>query len=197
VGATVKVNGRDAGVTPAAVSATDGRLSVELSLKGYQPLTVELDEADIRAGRKEIRLVREAGPVTVTFSGPYPFEVVQGSRVIGPSGTRHTLKIEPGGARITLRSAEYLLNSSAQVDFQRETQEFKVPAPGTLVVFSAVETCSVIVDGNDLGYPPIPRKPIAAGPHTVSLKCQDGKEDKRQITVAAGEPERVTFPPPS
>jgi len=67
-----------------------------------------------------------------------------------------------------------------------------VPVPGVLAIFSAVETCTVGVDGQDLGFPPIPRKAIASGNHSVTLTCPDGKGETRKVTVAPGE--RVTVP---
>jgi hypothetical protein len=65
-------------------------------------------------------------------------------------------------------------------------------------VFTApiLETCTVTVDGQDLGFPPIQRRPIAAGGHTVAVKCPDGKGDSQRVTIASGELSRVTFGPP-
>jgi len=197
-GARIVLNGTDTGkVTPAAIS-TGGQVpsTVELTLKGYQPLAASITAADLQTGNKEFRLARESGPVRLTISGAFPFEVLQGTRVISPAATSHTVTVQPGGGVVSARSREYLLSAPINVDFQRSQLDLTLPAPGTLAVFSAVETCSVVVDGQELGFPPIPSKTIAAGQHVVALKCPDGKEETRKITVAAGQRVPVTFGPP-
>jgi hypothetical protein len=196
-GARIALNGSDTGqVTPAAVSL-GGRFpgALALSLKGYQPLTVALTESDAQSGKKDFKLVREAGPVRLIVSASYPFEILQGSRVLSTSATRHEVTVQPGGSGLVARNPEFLLNTPLAVDFGRSQAEVSLPAAGTLAVFSAVETCSVVVDGQDLGFPPIPRKAAAAGGHTVTLKCAEGKDEVRRVTVAAGERTAVTFAP--
>jgi hypothetical protein len=103
--------------------------------------------------------------------------------------------VQPSGS-VTARSKEMLLNMPLGVNFERGKADVTVPAPGVIAIFSAVETCTVGVDGADLGFPPIPGKAIASGSHTVTLKCPDGKGDTRKVTVAPGEKVRVPFGPP-
>ena len=108
---------------------------------------------------------------------------------------RHELTVQPSG-NVSARSREMLLNMPLNVNFSRAQAEVTVPAPGALAIFSAVETCTVGVDGDDLGFPPIPNKAVASGGHTVTLKCPDGKGETRKVTVAPGEKVRVPFGPP-
>ncbi len=89
-----------------------------------------------------------------------------------------------------------LLSQALSISFDRAQAEVTLPAPGVLAVFSAVETCTVSVDGNDLGFPPIPSKSVASGGHTVTLTCPDGKGESRKVTVVPGERLAVTFAPP-
>jgi hypothetical protein len=194
-GARIVLNGTDTGqVTPATVSVGQKLpASLQLSLKGYQPLNASIGEAEVRAGRRELRLARELVTVRLTITGPYPFEIVQGSRVLSASATTHTVTIPPGGADVFARNPEMLLRSPVAIDFKRSQVETSVPAPGTLQVFSSNETCKVMVDDVDLGFPPISGKRIASGPHTVTLKCPDGKDDRRSVTVAPGERLPVNF----
>jgi hypothetical protein len=194
-GAQIVVNGTDTGKeTPAVVPIPGGMPgTVELSLKGYQPLSATVSADDLREGKREFRLTREAGPVKLTMSGSYPFEIVQGGRVVSKSAKSHSITLQPGGGSVVARSAEYLLNQPVSIDFQRAASDIAVPAPGLLDVFSAVETCSIVVDGTDLGFPPIARKPIAAGSHKVTLKCPDGKDDSKTVSVSAGEHQQVKF----
>ena len=194
-GARIVLNGTDTGkVTPALVPL-DGHVpgALELSLKGYQPFKASLTDADLKSGKREFRLLREAGPVQLTISGAYPFEVLQGSSVLSAAASRHEVTVKPGAGNVTVRNAEYLLSSTIPVDFQRGSAEATVPPAGLLQIQSSNELCTIIVDGQDLGFPPIPRKPAAAGPHSVTLKCPDGKDETRKVTVAAGEMLRVDF----
>jgi len=197
-GATITINGADTGkVTPAAIALAGVPVgsTVELSLKGFKPISTRITDADLKAGNKELKLVAEARPVRLTATGPYPFELVQGSRVISAAATRHEVTVQPG-AGVTARSREMMLNQSLSINFERATADVTLPAHGTLAVFSAVETCVVSVDGTDLGFPPIPGKSVASGAHTVALKCPDGKGETQRVTVAPGERLTVTFAPP-
>jgi hypothetical protein len=197
-GAAIVVNGAPTGkTTPAQIPiARGGPAAVELTLKGYQRVEASLTDADLSAGTKEFKLVRESGPVRLTVSATYPFELVQGGKVISPSARQHQLTVSPGGATIRARNSEYLVDVPVAVDYQRSQIEATLPALGSVTVFSAVETCSVIIDGQDLGFPPIPRKQIAVGTHTVTLKCQDGRGDSQRVAVTASEAAAVRFGPP-
>jgi hypothetical protein len=86
-----------------------------------------------------------------------------------------------------------LLSVPINVDTQRARQDVTLPDAGLLNVFATNETCTIVIDGQDLGNPPIPRKPVGSGKHTVVLKCPDGKQESRSITVAAGRPLDVAF----
>ena len=197
-GAKISVNGADTGkVTPSPLAATSlpAGSTIELTLAGFKPASIKLTDADMKAGRKEVKFAPEARPVRLVASGTFPFELVQGSRVISPASMRHELTVQPAGT-VSARSKDMLLNQPLSINFERAQAEVTLPAPGVLAVFSAVETCIVSVDGNDLGFPPIPSKAIASGSHTVALKCPDGKGDTRKVTVAPGEKVRVPFGPP-
>jgi hypothetical protein len=131
--------------------------------------------------------------VRLTVSGPYPFEIVQGASVVSPADTQHDVTVRPNGGAVIARNTEYLLSMAISVDYQRPTASASVPALGLLTVLSADETCSVLVDARDWGYPPISKKPVAAGSHTVVLRCANGKEDSRRATVGPGATAEVKF----
>ena len=197
-GARITLNGADTGkVTPApiALASLPPGSTLDLALAGFKPVSIKLTDADLKAGRKEVKFAAEAQPVRLTITGPFAFELVQGSRVISAASMRHELTVQPSGS-VTARSKAMLLNMPLGINFERARADITVPAPGVLAVFSAVETCTVGVDGDDLGFPPIPRKEIASGNHTVTLKCPDGKGETRRVTVAPGEKVTATFGPP-
>jgi serine/threonine-protein kinase len=198
-GAKISVNGVDTGqVTPASLPRPALPATVALTLAGYKPGGGELSEPDLASGAKEFRLAREAVAVRLTASGPVAFELVQGSKVISDAATQHQVTLAPGSGSVVARNRELFLNATISVDFTRPQLTYSVPAPGMFAVFTApiLETCTVTVDGHDLGFPPIQRRPIAAGGHTVAVKCPDGKGDSQRVTIASGELSRVTFGPP-
>jgi serine/threonine-protein kinase len=193
-GAKIVLNGADTGkVTPSAISLDKAPGAIELSLKGYQTLKGNLTDADLKSGAREFRLQREAGPVKLSVTGPYPFEIRQGSSVISPAAAQHDVTVKPGGGAVTARNAEYLLDMPIAVDFTRGSVEASVPVLGTLTILAADETCTILVDARDLGFPPISKKPVSAGPHTVVLRCSNGKDDSRKVTVSPGATTEVRF----
>ena len=199
-GAAIALNGVDTGkVTPATLAiGGSGKSEITLALKGYKPLTAALTADDMEAGKKNFRLGVEPQAVRLTVTSAFPVELVQGSKVISPAATKHEVTVQPGGASVSARNGELLLNQVLPIDFTRARAESTIRAAGILAVFAqggTLETCSVEVDGTDLGNPPISKKAIAAGPHTVQLKCADGKGDSRKVDVTPGERSVVTFTP--
>jgi hypothetical protein len=196
-GAKILVNGSDTGkVTPDKVSfAGKSTRSLELQLSGYATITASVSEGDLTKGGKTYKFERPAGPVNLTLNGATPFEVLEGGKVISQANTHHEVRVQPGSA-VTVRNADILLASTVPVDFQRGgNQEWTMPGTGTINVFASLETCKIVIDGQDLGFPPISAKTIAAGGHVVSLKCPDDpkKDDKRQVTVQSGQRLDVKF----
>lgn len=194
-GARITYNGADTGkATPAAI-AVDPKApgTVELSLKGYDSISAKLADADVKKGNKELHLVRQPSPVRLTVNGPYPFELRRGGAVLSPMAAHHDLTVPPGSDPVVAHNAEYILSEPVAIDFQKAEADATIKPAGVLAVFASVETCSILVDGVDIGFPPIPRKNIASGPHTVMMKCKDGKEDSRKITIIPGERLPVTF----
>jgi hypothetical protein len=188
-GARITLNGVDVGKsTPQALPLNPGRTNtVQLSMRGYQTLTATISEEELRSGNNEFTLVREAAPVRLSVSAAYAFELVQGGSILSPSATRHEVLIAPGSGPVTARNKELVLNSPVPVDFQRGQVDVTLPNLGALTVFAKPETCSIVIDGQDQGFPPIPSMKIASGSHTVAMKCPDGKTDTQKVVVGPGE----------
>jgi serine/threonine-protein kinase len=197
-GARITLNGVDTGkVTPQALSLNGKQPNtIQLSKQGYQPLSATITAADVQTGSREFALTRQSGPVQLTVNGAFPFDLLQGEKVLGTSQTRHEVTVEPGGGVVTARAKDYLLNYTVPVDYQRAQADITLPGPGKLTVLSAVETCTVAVDGQDLGAVPIPSKSIASGAHSVTLKCADGRTETQKVTVVTGDKATVTFGKP-
>jgi len=200
-GAAVTINGNPTGLmTPADIAVSDLKgAKVQLSKSGFRPHLVRAGETQIRSGVVQVRLdaAGTGGPVppsppeapsapaalSVTLKGSYPFEVLDGARVIGESGTEHTLAVA-GPRVLRLRNSEYMLDYPVRVDATRTSAS--APDLGRLTVRTPLETCNVWVAGRDLGYPPITDQKLAAGNYRVEVKCPDGNDRAESVTIEGG-----------
>ena len=200
-GAKISVNGVDTTKT-----ATTGGVALTVkvgdeitaTLAGFGPQSTKVTETDLKAGTLGFKFSPKPQDVRLTISGPYPFEVVQGNKVLSAASQSHEFKVPASDKPITVvaRSPEVLLNMPVTVDFRQASVSREVPPLGFLQVFAADETCTVLVDNQDIGNPPIPRKAIVSGPHTVNLKCGAGKVPAQKVTVPEGQSYQVKFGPP-
>jgi eukaryotic-like serine/threonine-protein kinase len=200
-GAAVTINGNPTGLlTPAQIAVNDLKgATVQLSKSGFRPHVVRAGETQIRSGVVQVRLdpvgsgpptppaapTPPAGPsaLSITLRGPYPFEVVDGSRVIDASSTEHTLSVA-GPRVLRLRNADYMLDYPVRVEAGRTSAS--PPELGRLTVRTPLETCKVWVAGRDLGYPPITDQKLAAGTYRVEVRCPDGDTKAEAVTIEGG-----------
>ena len=195
-GARIIVDGTESEVlTPATIPLVGPfPKQLQLTLAGFE--TVEVTIADPGAGvfRQDYALERLQGSAIVTVAGSYPFRVLQDDRVISGAAVSHRLELQVGPTVLRLQSAEYFLNRRVDITTEPdEPRRINAPALGALAVFSSVETCSVIIDGRDVGFPPIPNQPIVQGTHTVTLQCPDGTREAKRVTIPRDERAVVTF----
>lgn len=196
-GARILLDGRDTGkITPASITL-DGKQPkmLQLQLKGYQPLVARLDSKDLTGGPKVFMLTKDVGPVRVTVTGSYPFQIVQGSRIVSASKEAHDIVVQPGQAGFRVVSPDVFLNANIDDEIRRG-RAVQVPELGTVFVFSTVERdCSVSIDGRNLGDPPVQNQSIAAGTHSFSVRCEDERADAQRVAIAPRERTRVTLSP--
>jgi hypothetical protein len=200
-GAKIAINGVDTGkVATAAGVALTVKVGDEITATaaGFSAQSTKVTDADLRSGTLGFKFSPKPQDVRLTISGPYPFEVVQGNKVLSAASQTHEFKVPASDKPITVvaRSPEVLLNMPVTVDFRQSSVSREVPPLGFLQVFAADETCTVLVDNQDIGNPPIPRKAIVSGPHTVNLKCATGKVPAQKVTVPEGQVSPVKFGPP-
>ena len=69
----------------------------------------------------------------------------------------------------------------------------QAPGVGELNVRAQRETCKVLLNGAELGFPPIAKQRVAAGRYRLTLSCSDGDTQTQIITVPAGAAETVAF----
>jgi serine/threonine-protein kinase len=188
-GAAITINGNPTGlVTPADVAVSDlTSMRVSLSKAGFRPLEVRAAQTQILSGVVQVRLEASAPQgLTVSLSGPYPFEVVDGGRVVSPAAARHEFTL-PGPRTIRLRSTEFLLDVPFRADSSSGRVSHVIPEPGRLAVRTPLETCKVSIDNQEIGYPPIAERQVAAGTHHVALLCPDGNDKTATVSVSPGQ----------
>jgi eukaryotic-like serine/threonine-protein kinase len=186
-GASINIDGRDTGlVTPAELPiGNPAPQKLRLTKQGYETLETGLTDALIQEGAVSFQLSVPQRQVVVQLSGHYPFQVLDGRKVISDAKESHTLKV---AAPRTLRmvAPEFMLDQPVKVEASGARSEFSAPELGQLTLRVAREICSVSINGRDLGFPPIANQNIASGSYTVELKCPDGRNQRAQVTVPAG-----------
>jgi serine/threonine-protein kinase len=196
-GARILLDGKDTGrVTPAAFTFEGtAPKQLQLQLKGYQPLVARLDKTDLAAGTKTFALTKDAAPVRVAVSGSFPFQVLQGPRVISPSKESHEIVVQPGQTGFRVSNADVFLNQNID-DELRRGRAINLPDLATVTVFASPDHgCTISIDGRNMGDPPVQNQSIAAGVHTFSARWEDGRGDSQRMTIVAGELKRVRLSP--
>jgi predicted Ser/Thr protein kinase len=203
-GANIALNDTETGrVTPAEVEVDTSRPlpKVKLSRAGREPITARLNPDDVRAGSLLLRFPGDDKPAPavsqtpvpesrtrVTMSGDYPFEVLDGNRVISATAQSHEFTV-PGHPRLRIRNQEYFLDQPVQVDGSRPVFEWQAPGLGTLRLIAG-ETCNVAIANVKLGEPPI-QQTMAAGNYTAQVTCA-GQTRPWPFTIHAGTQTNVT-----
>jgi hypothetical protein len=184
----ITINGNPTGlVTPADVAVSDlETMRVRLAKAGFRPADVQAAETQIRSGVVQVRLEPEAAGVTVSLTGSYPFEVLDGASIVSAAATRHEIAL-PGARNLRLRAREYLLDMPLKTDTGARRVSFTVPEPGRLTLRTTLETCSIVIGGRDFGFPPLTNQRIAPGTYRVELKCPDGDSRSASVTIASGQ----------
>lgn len=171
--------------TPATVTLRVGQ-QVRFEKAGYAAATATLSPEAAATATLRATL-EELPPIRVRATGAFPFEVLQGGRVISSARTAHDLKLSQG-LTVTLRSRELLLNQSVGIEAGASgTQTIAVRAPGRLSLRTVYETCTVFIDNRDFGYPPLSNVTLAAGTHEIELRCPDGRVRRSQPRIVPGE----------
>ncbi len=167
-------------------SALAGR-TIRLSQSGFEPLETTVTEAQVASGVLELRLAPVPVAVAVSVSGSYPFAVYEGRRELSGEADSHTLRLA-GRRTLRLRAPAVFLDHPVTVDTSSgRPLRLEAPGLGRLTVRTALETCTISLDGQSLGFPPIVERQVAAGTHRLQLSCPDGQAQTATITIAAGE----------
>jgi serine/threonine protein kinase len=153
------------------------------------------------AGTKSVAETRKplapAAPtqlVKVSMTGPYVFEVMDGSRSISAPSKSHELAPQPAGKTLRVVAPEVFLDQQVRVDGGLDNLfEYTAPGLGRLDIRAARQDCKVMVGKHDFGYPPLAPVPVVAGEYQITLACPDGQNPVKTATVTPGRPVPVRF----
>jgi len=125
--------------------------------------------------------------VAVSMAGGYPFEILDGGKVISPADTAHELKTA-AGKTLVISAPKYFLRQSVRVEgTSGRGFDWAAPGLGKLDVRSAQETCDVVIGDRKLGNPPLVIQEIAAGQYRVDISCAGEVVKSHYATVRAGQ----------
>ena len=125
--------------------------------------------------------------VNVSMAGGYPFEVLDGGKVVSAAATAHDFK-SAAGKSLVISAPTYFLRQTVRVE-GTSSQGFDWAAPGLgkLDVRSSQETCDVMIGDRKLGNPPLVIPEIAAGQYRVDISCAGEVVKSHYATVRAGQ----------
>ena len=171
--------------------------SLRLSRSGYEPIEVPVPEPIGDTVYVSTPLGQAQAYGRVVISGPYPFEVWLGNNRIREAATSHDVRLQAGSITLRLRNSDLFLDQRQSVRVaENQALEVPVPPPGSLTVFSRPGNCEILIGGESVGFPPIQGRTVAAGTHEVARECPDaGQNSTREVPVATGQQETVTFAP--
>ena len=189
-GATIVLDGHDTGqATPSRVTVSGaGPHRLRLSKAGYQSIDVQLADADVRKGPLNYTLrTALASTIAVSVTGPYPFQVFDGTKVISDFSESHDLNVAVD-KMLRLVAPDYLLSQPVRVQgTPGKRLDIEAYALGSLNVLTTFETCKVQINDRDLGYPPISNKAVAAGTYRIDLVCPNGETHVGRGVVPPGQ----------
>lgn len=196
-GAVVSVDGRRLeGETPVTLRVAAGAAApgeVTLERRGYETARVAITDATWSAGRLVVPLEPAEVRVRLSLSGPYAFEVVDGSRTVSGAAQQHSVSL-PEGRQVRLRAPGVFLDQRVVVrGGAGGAMRVAVPGLGSISVRAVVENCDMRIDGVRTDPPPVHQKPIVAGEHTIELMCADGESRRQRIDVREGANTTVLF----
>ncbi len=125
--------------------------------------------------------------VPVSMAGGYPFEILDGGKVVSAAKESHDLKLAAGKS-VVISAPKYFLRQTVRIE-GTPSQGFDWAAPGLgkLDVRSAQETCEVVIGDRKLGNPPLVIPDIAAGQYRVDIACAGDVVKSHYATVRAGQ----------
>jgi hypothetical protein len=128
------------------------------------------------------------GPqVAVHVAGLYPFEITGCGRTSAPAA-RHDLEVA-APCTLRLRAPKYYLDEARRVTAVSGRVEFAAPALARVQLRSKHEGCTLLLNDNAVGSPPVDLE-LAAGTYRVVIQCRDRAYTIRALTIEPGQSSR-------
>jgi formylglycine-generating enzyme required for sulfatase activity len=191
-GATVIVDGVEAGVTPADVEMPSGERDVEVRLAGHnawssklqvvanQPQRVPDIELVVADGRIDVASVPSEASVSVNgeFRGRTPLALR-----LSP-GRTHRLTLSKPGYDTATRELSVAADSGRRLQIELEAQF------GDVEVLSTPASAEIWVDGERVGATPATLR-LTAVPHTIEWRQAGFAVERAELTPRPGFPQRL------
>jgi hypothetical protein len=144
--------------------------------------TIALTPAIIESGEMRVAFASRQNPagepdkpvvtaiVSVKVTGSYPFEVA-GCGTSSPPASSHDLRVS-APCTLRLRAPAYYLDTSRTIDASSGQVEIGAPQLAHVQLRTRYEWCTVILNGNAVGSPPVDLE-LAAGTYTATIQCPD------------------------
>jgi len=184
--------GRSAAPAPSTISSSAPSSTPAPAAAPATPAAAAPPPAEPVAPPKTPEVVPAAAkPVTamvsVSMAGGYPFEILDGGKVISAASTAHDLKAA-AGKTLVISAPKYFLRQSVRVEGSSGRGfDWAAPGLGKLDVRSAQETCDVVIGDRKIGNPPLVIQEIAAGQYRVDISCAGEVVKSHYATVRAGQ----------
>jgi hypothetical protein len=189
--AAILLDDRDSGnVTPAEIRLEDARLPKRIRLvkRGYTPQDIAIDDRVLAEGiDRSLSRTPAAEATTIAFTGDYPFELLEGSRVLQVAAPSHALKITERRT-IRMRAPAVFLDKAVTLEPGKGRREVSAPRVASLVIrtIPVYENCLVSIASHPAEGLPFSVPAIVEGRHEVHLSCPNGRTLQRQIEVVRG-----------
>lgn len=191
-GATVLVDGVEAGVTPAAIEMASGQRDVEVRLAGHnawssklqvvanQPQELPDIELALADGRIDVASVPSDASVSVNgeFRGRTPLTLR-----LAP-GRAHRLALSKPGYDTATRELSVAADSGRRLEIELAAQY------GEIEVTSTPASVEIWVDGERVGTTPATLK-LTAVPHVLELRQAGFALERAELTPRPGFPQRL------
>jgi hypothetical protein len=128
------------------------------------------------------------GPhVAVHVAGLYPFEITGCGRT-SAAAARHDLEVA-APCTLRLRAPKYYLDEARRVTAASGRVEFTAPALARVQLRSKHEGCTLLLNNNAVGSPPVDLE-LAAGTYRIVIQCRDRSYTIRALTIEPGQSSR-------
>jgi hypothetical protein len=118
----------------------------------------------------------------------WPYTSRASIRSRSPAAARHDLEVA-APCTLRLRAPKYYLDEARRVTAVSGRVEFAAPALARVQLRSKHEGCTLLLNDNAVGSPPVDLE-LAAGTYRVVIQCRDRAYTIRALTIEPGQSSR-------